>query len=428
MIEYYDSRGGDLQQQRSFWPWLFVEAGWIVLCAIAGALFVIAIGYGIGVSTGFWSLLFALLTMVALAMRARILQRSRAMLAVNYLEQAIRLNLPLPPMLAAAEATERGPMRRRLARLRVEIEAGSPIATALRRASPGAPPRVLGLISAGERLGRLPQALHRTATTERRILRGRRRSLQAIMLRWYPMLIAVGVLPVFSMLMIFVMPKFKQIYRDFGLQLPGVTLWLLNVWDVMAWPLFIVAALGMALACAKMFTDLFPLRRPPRRRVGPFDRFTWTVPPWRGIVRNRALGDACHVIADALNAGQPADRAILDAGEISPNIAFSRHMQEWSRHISEGVPLAEAAQRAGMPAIISGMLRTARDSAGAAEVFAFLSRYFDSRHSKAAALLEGAAIPIMVLFLACLVVTLALGMFLPIVKLTEHLSSSHWVM
>jgi type IV pilus assembly protein PilC len=428
LIEYHDSRGGESPQQRSFWPWLFAEAGWFVLCAVGGAAFVIGVGFALGIGLGFWSLFFALLTTVALAMRARILQRSRAMMAVNYLEQAVRLNLPLPPMLAAAQATERGPMRRRLGHLRMEIEAGSPIATALRRASPGAPPRVIGLISAGERLGRLPQALHRTATTERHILRDRRRSLQSIMLRWYPMLIAVGVLPVFSMIMVFVMPKFQRIFRDFGLQLPGVTLWLLNVWDVMAWPLFIVAALGMALACARMFADLFPLRRPPRRRFGFLDRFTWSVPPWRGILRNRALGDVCHVIADALNAGQPADRAILDAGEISPNVFFRRQMQEWARYVGEGVPLADAAQRAAMPAIFSGMLRTARDSAGAAEVFAFLARYYDSRHSKAAALLEGAAIPAMVLVMAFFVVTLALGLFLPLVKLMEHLSSSRWVM
>jgi type II secretory pathway component PulF len=146
------------------------------------------------------------------------------------------------------------------------------------------------------------------------------------------------------------------------------------------------------------------------------------------MVRSRALADACHVIADALAAGQPTDRALLDAGEISPNVVFRRGMQEWARYVAEGIPLAQAAQQAAMPPIMFGMLRTARDSAGTAEVFAFLSRYSDGRHSKAAALLEGAAIPAMVLVMASFVLTLALGLFLPLVKLAERLSTNSWVM
>lgn len=432
MIEYSDSRSGPPPpppaRERSVITWLLSEVGWFAICALGGALCVGVVGFLFGVSLGFWSVLFALLATVALAIRARFLRRSRAMLAVNYLDQAVRLNLPIPPMLAAAEASESGPMRRRLGRLRAEIEAGSPIAISLRRASPGAPPRVIGLITAGERLGRLPQALRRTAAIERSILRDQRRALQSIMLRWYPMLIPVVVLPVYFTIMIFVMPKFKQLFADFGLKLPAVTLWLLDVWGDLSVPLVCIALLAMAAACARLFADLFPFQRRSMRRLGPLDWLAWSLPPWRGVVRSRALADACHVIADGLGAGQPADRAILDAAEVCPNTVFHTAMLEWARYVGEGVPLAQGARQARMPPILPGMLRTARDSAGTAEVFAFLSRYYDGRHGKAAALLDGAAIPVMVLVMAVFVLTLALGLFLPMVKLMEHLSEGKWVM
>jgi type II secretory pathway component PulF len=426
-MEYYDSRGAPPTRTPSFVPWILAEIGWFLLCTAGGALGVIAIGFMLGLSLGYGSVLLVLLTIVALAVRARVLRRSRAMVAVNYLEQAVRLNLPIPQMLAAAGAGERRPIRRRLDRLRSEIESGSLISIALQRASPGVPPRVIGLISAGERLGRLPEALRRTATTERGILRDRRRALQGIMLRWYPMLVVVVVLPVYFILIIFVIPKFERIFRDFGLQLPGVTLWLLRISKILSWPLVIAATLGMMIAFARLYADLFPRHRPRLRRFGPFDWLAWTVPPWRGIVRSHAMADACHVIADALGAGQPVDRALVDAAEVSPNVVFRAAMQEWARYTSEGVPLAQAAQQARIPPLVTGMLRTSRDSTGTAEVFTFLSRYYDGRHSKAAALLEGAAIPIMVLCMAALVLTLALGLFLPMVKLMEHLSSNRWV-
>lgn len=429
MIEYFEPRNvPPPTRQRSVIAWLLLEAGWFILCAGGGALCVVAVGFMFGVSLGFWSVLFALLATVALAIRARIVRRSRAMLTVNYLEQAVRLNLPIPPMLAAAQAAESAPMRRRLARLGAEISAGTPIAISLRRASPGAPPRVIGLIMAGERLGRLPQALRRSSQTERRFIRDHRRALQSIMLRWYPMLIPIVLLPVFFLIMIFVMPKYKQIFKDFGLELPGVTMRLLYAWDYLAIPLVIVAGLAVAATCARLFSDLFPLQRASLRRLGIWDRFTWSVPPWRKIVRSRALADACHVIADALSAAQPADRAILDAAEISPNVVFRSMMMEWARYVSEGIPLAQAATKAGLPSLVPGMLATARDSAGTAEVFSFLARYYDGRYSKAAAFVEGAAIPVMVLITAAFVLTLALGIFLPIQRLIERLSTMRWVM
>ena len=60
-------------------------------------------------------------------------------------------------------------------------------------------------------------------------------------------------------------------------------------------------------------------------------------------------------------------------------------------------------------------------------MFAFLSRYYDERHSKAAALLEGAAIPVMVAIMAFFVLNLGLGLFMPMIELVNHLPISKGV-
>lgn len=428
MIEYIDPRAEPQKTDRFGVGWFFADLGWMLLYAFAVALFTFAVGAAITPAMGSIGFMFALLVIVALSVRARNIRRARALAAMNYLEQAARLNLPLPPMLAAAEASEGFAMRRRLERLRAEIEGGSPVASALNRALPGAPPRVLGLVAAGERLGRLPQALNRAVAAERVVTTDRRRAMQAIMLRWYPLLMAVAIGPIFFIIMIFVMPKFEAIFRDFGLKLPAATLWMISLWDWLQWPLTVLAVAGVIFACARMFADLIPGGR---ARLGPFrttHRLAWHVPPWRGVTRSRGLADACSVVADALPAGQPADRALSDASDACGNLVLRNTFLRWSGYVSEGMPLADAAKRAGLPALVVGMLRPARDTAGVADVFAFLTRYYDSRYSTAAALLEGAAIPVMVAIMAFFVLTLALGLFMPLVELINHLPGGKGVM
>lgn len=428
MIEYIDPRTERVKADRSGIGWFFVDLGWILFCAGAVALFTFAVGAVVSPAMGSMGFVFALLVVVALSVRARNLRRARAMVAINYLEQAARLNLPLPPMLAAAEASEGRAMGRRLHRLRDEIEAGSPVASALARATPGVPPRVLGLVAAGERLGRLPQALARSVATERVVTTYRNRAMQAIMLRWYPMLMAAAIGPVFFVIMIFVMPKFKQIFNDFGMKLPAATTWMIDLWLWIQWPLTVLAILWLIVACARMFADLIPGGSP---RFGPFrtvDRLRWFVPPWRGVTRSRGLADACHVMADALAAGQPADRALAEASDACANRVLRDRLLRWSGHVSEGVPLPDAAKRASLPPLVVGMLRPARDAAGVADVFAFLTRYYDARFSTATALLQGAAIPLMVAVMAFFVLTLALGLFMPMVELINHLPGGKGVM
>lgn len=428
MIDYADHQTTHMKTDRTGIGWFFADLGWGLLFAAAIVLFTIAIGAAVSPAMESMGFMFALLVVVALSVRARNLRRARALAAVNYLEQAARLNLPLPPMLAAAEASEGRAMGRRLSRIRAEIEAGTPVGAALQRAVPGAPRRVLGLVTAGERLGRLPQALGRAIAAERVVTTDRRRAMQAVMLRWYPMLMAVAIGPVFFIVMIFVMPKFERIFQDFGLQLPAATVWMVDLWSWIQWPLTVLAIAGLLVACAKMFDDLIPGRRTRLGRFRTAHALAWHVPPWRGVTRSRGLADACSVVADALAAGQPADRALADAGEACGNLLLRGRFLRWGGYASEGMPLADAAQRAGLPALVVGMLRPARDTAAVTDVFAFLTRYYDARFSTAAALLDGAAIPVMVAIMAFFVLTLALGLFMPLIELINHLPAGKGVM
>ena len=82
--------------------------------------------------------------------------RRRGIVVLSYLEQAVRLNLPLPAMLTAAAASEPPGTARLLRHLRNDLESGTSMANALRQTAPVVGRRITGLIESAERLGQLP--------------------------------------------------------------------------------------------------------------------------------------------------------------------------------------------------------------------------------------------------------------------------------
>jgi len=129
----------------------------------------------------------------------------------------------------------------------------------------------------------------------------------------------------------------------------------------------------------------------------------------------------CHVVAAALEVGQPADRALFEAAEAATNAILRRKVLAWAHNATSGMPIADAARQAGLPALVSNLLRTAYGPDGAQDVFLFLARYYDSRYSAAAALLQGAAIPVMVGVFGAIVGLLGLGMFMPLIELMKRI-------
>lgn len=423
MIEYFNPKGHRMARhlsKHSLFRQAMLEIGWMIV----GVIVLVALGLGAAIlltpATGYLSPLLALLLLVTLAMLARNIRRGRALVALDYIDQAVRLNLPLPQMLRAAEASEQGVLRRRLARLRDQLEDGAPVAAAVQEALPGLPPRAIALVQSGERLGRLPHALRRAARQERTTpING---STQAIFLRWYPVAMLTAIALVAAIVVTFVIPKYIQILRDFQVPIPAATRWIFTAWETFELPLAIVALVGLLAFSGRMLSEAIPMRRPlfgPGRHL--VDRIAWITPLWRGQVRNRGLADVCFVLADAMDAGQPIDRALLEAADAANNLVLRNRVNRWAQLVSGGADVAQAARAARMPSILWGMLASARGPDGMRNVLLFLGRYYDTRFSAATALLRAAAVPVMVGITAALVTIIALGVFMPLVRLADVL-------
>jgi type IV pilus assembly protein PilC len=384
--------------------------------------------FGVGVAVG---LLFvpmgyiaAILMLGALPLTVRVAQtirRRRAVAAVGYLEQAVRLNLPLSRMLYAAQRSERGALVQRLGAFRQLLDDGYPIGAAFEAAVPEVGEREAAMIEAAERIGRLPQALHKIVA-EQQADAARRHIYDMTFYRTYPFVMAVVITSVLAMVMVFVMPKYETIFNDFGMRLPPITehvLWVARVLGPLVMACVAAAVLvWTGLALWQMF---HPVRFTTVVGRGVRDRVAWWLPVAHGIARDRGLADAFDLIAGAVANGLPIERAFAEAAHLDINLTLRERFERWAQAVLAGASLTDGARAAPMPRLVAAMLVNVRGADAAKEVFRFLARYYHTRYSRTAALAHGAAVPLIVFFFGIIVTYVSLALFVPMISMVDHL-------
>ena len=395
--------------------WLgWALAGFLGAAIIAGAARVLGLGWFLGV-------LFGIVALILVAICARCVaayRRRTAGLLVGYLEQAVRLNLPLVPLLSAVERGESESLRPRLAALRLTLEQGAPVGEALQTAAPGADPRTVELLVAAERNGALPQALARLWRDELRGADADRDPGRGAALQAYSLGVVFTIAGLTWLIAIFVMPKYHQIFRDYGIALPGVTLTMNRAIAALGAPLVVIAALGIVWLVSRSLRQLLRPRpaRSPLQHL--WDRAAWWTPIVGRLSHDRGLADALHAVADAVEAGRPAPDALAEAQLAHVNVVLRDRLARWATLVSEGESFAGAARRAPMPRLVVGLIATAQP-ADLVNALRFLARYYQGRFSRLTLLLRAAAAPALALLFGAVVAAVALGVVLPMVRLMD---------
>lgn len=415
----HEPRGGAVGAARWF--------GKLVFWAFVGGVMVAGSGFAVAgiVNNGLLGSLTpiaAILLLIAGATLAGGVRRVRDLAVLSYLEHAIRTNAPLLEMLAAAEQSERGAVQLRLRRLRQRLEAGDAISEALSIAAPALSRRMIGVIAAGECIGQTPAAVRRVTT-----LRGflpPSDSTNSIFYRWYPLMVITGCFAGLQLILIFVAPKMAQIGRDYRLPPPAALRFLQVDAQACGFLILIILVLSILLVCGRMASQLFTARG---MTLGPLrsaaDVLLWYTPFARVAVRGRAMADVCYILAHALKAGIAPNRAIAEAANAAGNFVLERRMRKWAANILSGGDLASAARRARMPALVVGLLSTARGQHDAAEIFDFLSRHYDAQFSRAAIFLRGATPVLIAVGGGLIVLAVASGIFQPLVAIMNRVAT-----
>ncbi|MEM7624052.1 MAG: type II secretion system F family protein [Planctomycetota bacterium] len=380
---------------------LLTGTGWFVLSPIGGVASPVVV-------------LFCMLMVAKLVRRQR---ERRGFTAVGYLEQAARLNLPLPETLRAAELSERGGTAKSLSDLRRALEAGMPVGEALERYLPEVPERDQREIAVGERIGRLAPTLSRVHRRTLRRLRGEQGDTDE-MLGWsYGAIVSTIALLLLGLITWLILPKYIEIFEDFDIAMPWQTQLTFSLGSSLAWALLPLSVLIVMVLAGSSLWSLGNRRKESWLEILGLDSVLSRL-PWIGRAwQDRAWASGYAAAADAVAAGY----ALPDALRLSSETLLTRRVRtrllRLADRLDQGQGLSDATRAAGLPELSCGLLGAVESGGDAEQTFGFLSRYHGQRFSRAWSVLRAAVLPGVVIVLALAVGWVVYSLFLPLIEL-----------
>lgn len=221
-----------------------------------------------------------------------------------------------------------------------EIEGGSTLSEAMSKSPKCFDRLYVNMIKAGEAGGALELILQRLADFKERS-ESLKRKIKGAMI--YPVVVVTVAVGILTFIMIAIVPAFEAIFVDFGLELPGPTLFLVAVsqWTVNYW--YLIPGIPV---CIWLFIKL--LRKFKHGRIG-WDQFTLKVPIFGPLVEQNILARTTRTLGTLIASGVPILEALTITRDTSGNAIFERMYQKISEAIREGEAIAAPMKQNSVP-------------------------------------------------------------------------------
>lgn len=332
----------------------------------------------------------------------------------SQLSQAVQIGLPLESQLRAlAEQTYSPSDRRARLELSAELERGTPLAEAMQKLGARLPRSMSALVAAGMETGRLDTVMQYSVEQSQRATWLSQQILTSlaypVVLMWFGSSICLGML-------LGIMPQFKTIFDDFGTELPALTLALLGLSDA-------VGTVGSGLILTAMTVLAFawiPVLIFGQTRLG--RRWASSIPLLGIVFRLATLSDFCQILAVLLESRLPFPKALGFAASASDNQWLIRKCKRISRLLEDGDTPDQAAMLAGMPNSLSQVFRHASSDQTVVDALRGLAELYAARCSVSSRLIKTIFEPFAVIAVVGFAGTMAIAVFLPLIKLLNDLS------
>jgi type IV pilus assembly protein PilC len=312
------------------------------------------------------------------------------------------------------EQTENRALRRVITDVAAAIEGGSTLSEAL-----GAHPRVfsplfLSMVQAGEIGGILEIALRRQAEFMEKALKIKGKIKAAM---FYPVTVMVAATVILTLLMVFIIPRFQTIFDGLlnGRPMPAFTVLVLNISEAFRAHYLTVGTAGFALVAALKI--LIGTRR--GRRL--FDRFKLIAPVAGKIARKVTLSRFARTLGTLLGSGVPILQALTIVKATAGNVIVSDVISKIHDSVKEGgtitVPLKESRI---FPAMVSGMVDVGEQAGALPDMLMKIADTCDEEVDNAVSAMTSLLEPIMIIFLAVVVGSIVIAMFLPIIQVATE--------
>ena len=318
------------------------------------------------------------------------------------------------PLLQAFEIGIKGAGNPGLSRLlnevRAEIETGSSLSHAFSKFPLHFDKLFCNLIAAGEQAGILDTILERLATYKEKILAIKSKIKSAL---FYPSAVILVSVVVISVIMIWVVPTFKEVFANFGAELPGPTLMVIGISDffVENWLIIFGLLIGGFVAAISAYKRSIPMQIA-------VDRMVLNLPVVGDIVRKATIARWSRTLSTMFAAGVPLVEALDSVGAASGNHLYMVATRSIQSEVSTGLSLNMSMQNSSVfPTMVVQMVSIGEESGQLDHMLSKVADFYDQEVDDAVAAMSTLLEPLIMVFLGVVIGGLVVAMYLPIFKL-----------
>jgi type IV pilus assembly protein PilC len=320
------------------------------------------------------------------------------------------------PLLQSFDIVGRGNANASVTKLlndvRTDVETGTSLSAAFRKYPLYFSALYCNLVEAGEAAGILEALLDRLAVYMEKTEAIKSKIKSALM---YPISVVIVAFVVVTVIMIFVIPAFKQVFSSFGADLPAPTLFVIAISEFFVaywWLIFSIIGGGFYF-----FMQAWQRSKKMQRFM---DRVLLKVPVFGILVEKSCIARWTRTLATMFAAGVPLVEALDSVGGASGNSKYADATEKIQQEVSTGTSLTAAMTNANLfPTMVLQMCAIGEESGSVDHMLGKAADFYEAEVDEMVAGLSSLMEPIIIVFLGGLIGGIVVAMYLPIFKLGQ---------
>jgi len=296
--------------------------------------------------------------------------------------------------------------------IKSDIETGSSMSQAFRKYPLYFDSLFCNLVNAGEQAGIIDTVLERLATYKEKILAIKSKIKSAL---FYPISILVVAFVITAIIMIFVVPAFKELFTNFGADLPAPTLVVMAISDFFVkywWAIF-----GVIWGSLQFF--FYTWKRSKKMQYF-MDRLSLHLPIFGPVIEKATIARWTRTLSTMFAAGVPLVEALDSVGGAAGNALYFDATKKIQSEVSTGASLTVAMQNSNLfPNMVLQMVAIGEESGSLDAMLSKVADFYEAEVDDAVEGLSSLMEPMIMVVLGTLIGGLVVAMYLPIFKMGQ---------
>ena len=309
-----------------------------------------------------------------------------------------------------AKSSEKAPLRELMGSIGNEVATGTPLSKTLRTHPKYFDDLYCDLVEAGEESGALETIYDRISTYKEKSEALKSKIKKAM---FYPAAVLTVAAVVTMLLLLFVIPQFKDIFEGFGAELPAFTQFVLGISDLVQSYWYII--LGIVVVCVMLFKRAHRSSQKVRDNT---DKFVLNIPVICTILDKAAVARFARTLSTTFAAGIPLVDALISAAGASGNYVYRSAIQNIRSEVMGGMQMNVAMKTTTVfPDMVSQMVMIGEESGDLDGMLGKVADIYEQQVDDAVDALTSLLEPMIMVVLGVVVGGLIVAMYLPIFQL-----------